>query len=133
MKIELLLLTTLVAAALAAPQRTEAEAEIISQDNNIEPDGNYQYSYETANGIRGQEQGTLKQSSSPDTSDVIIASGSYSYTSPEGVVITLNYAADDENGFQAQGEHLPTPPPIPPQIQRALDYLAQFAPNNRRR
>ncbi|XP_055597791.1 endocuticle structural glycoprotein ABD-4-like [Uranotaenia lowii] len=133
MKIELLLLTVLVATALAAPQRTEAEAEIISQDNNIEPDGNYQYSYETANGIRGQEQGTLKQSSSPDTSDVIIASGSYSYTSPEGVVINLNYAADDENGFQAQGEHLPTPPPIPPQIQRALDYLAQFAANNRRR
>lgn len=90
-------------------------------------------SYETANGIRGQEQGTLKRASSPDTSDVIIASGSITYTAPDGQVISLSYAADDENGFQPQGDHLPTPPPIPPQIQKALDYLASLPPANRRR
>lgn len=27
-------------------------------------------------------------------------------------------------GFQPQGDHLPTPPPIPPEIQRALEYLS---------
>ncbi|XP_065077655.1 endocuticle structural glycoprotein ABD-4-like [Ochlerotatus camptorhynchus] len=133
MKIEVLLLTVCLAAALAAPQRSDAEAEIVSQDSNIDPDGSYQYSYETANGIRGQEQGTLKRASSPDTSDVIVAQGSVTYTAPDGQVITLNYAADDENGFQPQGEHLPTPPPIPPQIQKALDYLASLPPANRRR
>ncbi|EAT45454.1 AAEL003259-PA [Aedes aegypti] len=133
MKIELLLLTACLAIALAAPQRTEAEAEIVSQDSNIDPDGSYQYSYETANGIRGQEQGTLKRASSPDTSDVIIAQGSITYTAPDGQVITLNYSADDEGGFQPQGDHLPTPPPIPPQIQKALDYLASLPPVTRRR
>lgn len=133
MKIELLLLTACLAIALAAPQRTEAEAEIVSQDSNIDPDGSYQYSYETANGIRGQEQGTLKHASSPDTSDVIIAQGSITYTAPDGQVITLNYSADDEGGFQPQGDHLPTPPPIPPQIQKALDYLASLPPVTRRR
>uniref|UniRef100_A0A023EGF7 Putative pupal cuticle protein 78e n=2 Tax=Aedes albopictus TaxID=7160 RepID=A0A023EGF7_AEDAL len=133
MKIEVLLVTACMAIALAAPQRTEAEAEIVAQDSNIDPDGSYQYSYETANGIRGQEQGTLKRASSPDTSDVIIASGSITYTAPDGQVISLSYAADDENGFQPQGDHLPTPPPIPPQIQKALDYLASLPPANRRR
>ncbi|XP_055642365.1 endocuticle structural glycoprotein ABD-4-like [Toxorhynchites rutilus septentrionalis] len=133
MKLEVLLLATCIAATIAAPQRPDAEAEIISQDSNIDPDGSYQYSYETANGIRGQEQGTLKRASSPDTSDVIIASGSVSYTAPDGQVITLNYVADDENGYQPQGDHLPTPPPIPPQIQKALDYLASLPPSNRRR
>lgn len=133
MKIEVLLLTACITIALAAPQRTEAEAEIVAQDSNIDPDGSYQYSYETANGIRGQEQGTLKRASSPDTSDVIIASGSITYTAPDGQVISLSYAADDENGFQPQGDHLPTPPPIPPQIQKALDYLASLPPASRRR
>lgn len=49
--------------------------------------------------------------------------GSFSYTSPEGETISLTYIAD-ENGFQPQGDHLPTPPPIPPEIQEALDNLA---------
>ncbi|XP_053691647.1 endocuticle structural glycoprotein ABD-4-like [Sabethes cyaneus] len=133
MKFKLIILMACMSAAFAAPQRTEAEAEIVAQDSNIDPDGSYQYSYETANGIRGQEQGTLKRASSADTSDVIIASGSISYTAPDGQVITLNYSADDENGFQPQGDHLPTPPPIPPQIQKALDYLASLPPANRKR
>lgn len=38
--------------------------------------------------------------------------GSYSYTSPEGKPITVTYIAD-ELGFRAEGNHLPTPPPIP--------------------
>lgn len=57
-------------------------------------------SYETANGIKAQEVGTVKKASKPDSTDVIIAKGSFSYTAPDGTVITLNYAADDENGFQ---------------------------------
>lgn len=90
------------------------------------------FSYETANGIKGEETGTLKKATSADTSDVIVASGSFSYTSPEGEQISLNYAADDENGFQPQGAHLPTPPPIPPAIQKALDYLLSLPPTKRR-
>lgn len=45
--------------------------------------------------------------------------GSFSYTSPEGQVITLNYVAD-ENGFHPSGDHLPTPPPIPVEILKSL-------------
>lgn len=68
-------------------------------------------SYETGNGIRAEEQGTLKKAAGPDAQDVIVARGSYSYTSPEGEVISVQYVADDEGGFQPVGDHLPTPPP----------------------
>lgn len=57
-------------------------------------------SYETANGIKGEEVGTLKKATNPDSSDVIISQGSVSYTAPDGTLISLSYAADDENGFQ---------------------------------
>lgn len=59
-------------------------------------------SYETANGIKGQEAGTLKKATSPDSSDVIITQGSVSYTAPDGTLITLTYVADDIGGFQPQ-------------------------------
>lgn len=64
--------------------------------------------YDTENGISVQEQGFLKQgppSNKPskhgeDEHEYIqVAQGSYSYTSPEGVQVSVNYMAD-ENGFQ---------------------------------
>jgi hypothetical protein len=48
--------------------------------------------------------------------------GSYSFTTPDGVVITVNWVAD-ENGFQATGDHLPTPPPMPEHVVRMLADL----------
>lgn len=47
-------------------------------------------------------------------------SGSYSYTGPDGVQYSVTYTAD-EQGFHPQGAHLPTPPPIPPEIQRGVE------------
>lgn len=56
--------------------------------------------YETGNGIKGEEIGTLKKASNPDSNDAVVAQGSFSYTSPEGILITLSYNADDVGGFQ---------------------------------
>lgn len=63
-------------------------------------------SFESANGIKAGEAGTLKRANSPDKTDVIVAQGSYSYTSPEGQLIQVTYTADDDGGFQAQGNFL---------------------------
>ncbi|XP_037046402.1 endocuticle structural glycoprotein ABD-4-like [Bradysia coprophila] len=129
MKFELIFFTIFIGCISAAPQGAKEEPiAIISQSSNIEVDGAYQFGYETANGIKGQEVGTVKKATDPNSSDVIISSGSFSYTAPDGTVINLTYEADDVNGFQPKGDHLPTPPPIPPEIQRALDYIASLPP-----
>ncbi|KAJ9574179.1 hypothetical protein L9F63_008435 [Diploptera punctata] len=120
----------LAAVAVARPQfgRQPVQGQyqnpipIISQNSVINPDGSYQWSYETGNGIAAREEGFLKNAGNPDL-EAQVAQGQYSYTGDDGVPISLTYTAD-ENGFVAQGSHLPTPPPIPLAIQRALEYLA---------
>jgi len=53
------------------------------------------------------EEGRLVQSDS-----TLVKTGSFSYTSPEGIPISLTYVAD-ENGFRAEGAHLPKPVEMP--------------------
>ncbi|KAG5898743.1 hypothetical protein JTB14_020937 [Gonioctena quinquepunctata] len=86
-----------------------------------EPDGSYLYGYETDNGIYVQEEGKVREIKE-DSVDLLVQ-GSFLYTSPEGQQINLRYTAD-ENGFHPEGEHLPTPPPIPPLILKALEWIA---------
>lgn len=85
---------------------------ILSFVNENDGDGNYRFSYETGNGIKAQEEGTLKN-------EIPSVMGSYSYTNPEGEVVEISYTAD-ENGFVPSGAALPTPPPIPDAIAKAL-------------
>ncbi|XP_018563931.1 pupal cuticle protein 20-like [Anoplophora glabripennis] len=78
------------------------QVPILRLDNNPNAgDGSYSYAYETADGIAAQEEGALR-------GDAQLAQGSYSYTSPEGEQISVQYTAD-ENGFQPQGSHIPVP------------------------
>ncbi|XP_017840149.1 pupal cuticle protein 20 [Drosophila busckii] len=95
---------------------------IIKLESKVNTDGSYMYEYETGNGIKAEEMGYLKNAGVKGE-EAQTAEGSFSYTSPEGQAISVTYIAD-ENGFQPQGDHLPTPPPIPVEIQEALDKLA---------
>uniref|UniRef100_A0A0A1XJU5 Pupal cuticle protein Edg-78E n=1 Tax=Zeugodacus cucurbitae TaxID=28588 RepID=A0A0A1XJU5_ZEUCU len=90
----------------------DAHAEIRSFTNDLKEDGSYNYQFETSNGIAAQESGVGGH----------YATGSSQYYSPEGQLIQLTYTAD-ENGFQPQGAHLPTPPPVPEAILKALEYI----------
>ncbi|KAL0266563.1 UNVERIFIED_CONTAM: hypothetical protein PYX00_009075 [Menopon gallinae] len=90
-------------------------------ENVVNHDGSYKWSYESGNGIVAEEQGQLKNAGNPQT-EAQSAQGGFSYTSPEGVPIRITYVAD-ENGFRAVGDHLPTPPPIPPEILRSLELI----------
>ncbi|XP_077293386.1 pupal cuticle protein 20-like [Arctopsyche grandis] len=96
--------------------------EIISQTNENNGDGSYKYSYESANGIKVQEEGELKNKGNPEA-EAQSAVGSFSYPGPDGKIYTITYTAD-ENGFQAKGDHLPTPPPIPEEILQSLQQNA---------
>ncbi|XP_053692228.1 endocuticle structural glycoprotein SgAbd-2-like [Sabethes cyaneus] len=106
--------------ALVCVVSANKDAAVVRNDAEINVDGSYQYAYETSNGITAEEQGSLKNVGSEQAQ---VAQGQFSYTAPEGTKITLRYVAD-ENGFQPQGDHLPTPPPIPEQILKALRVLA---------
>lgn len=86
------------------------------------------YRWETGNNIIAQEEGFLKDlGPDPDSKDgqtlsAQVQQGSYSYTAPDGTVITVNYIAD-EKGFHPSGDHLPTPPPVSPEVQKGLDLI----------
>jgi len=103
----------------ASPQ--QPPIAILSYENVNNGDGSYRFSYETENGIKAQEQGELKNKGSENAIQSV--QGSYSYTAPDGQLITVTYIAD-ENGFQPQGDHLPTPPPIPKEIAESLKVIA---------
>lgn len=100
------------------------EIPILKQLSEINPDGSYQWSYETGNGIAAEERGALKGAGEQAA---IAVQGQFQYTAPDGTPIQLSYIAD-ENGFQPSGAHLPTAPPVPEAIQRALDYIASLPP-----
>ncbi|CAH0699928.1 unnamed protein product [Spodoptera exigua] len=98
----------------------EAEAGIVRFENDISPDNSYRYTFETQNGISAESVGTYKQ---VGEAGGVVAQGAYKYTAPDGTPVLVSYVAD-ENGYQPQSDLLPVAPEIPPQIARALAYIA---------
>ncbi|KAK5646571.1 hypothetical protein RI129_005035 [Pyrocoelia pectoralis] len=95
---------------------------ILKQDFQQSKEG-YKYSYETANGIHAHEHGFIKNAGDKKH-ETLVQHGSVTYHDEHGHPITLTYVAD-EHGFQAQGAHLPTPPPIPEELQKGIDLHQQ--------
>ncbi|KAH8360489.1 hypothetical protein KR200_006881 [Drosophila serrata] len=112
----LCLIAALMLATVYADNINKDALTIREDSNPADSEGNYNFAFETSNGIQAQEAGNANG-----------VSGSTNYVSPEGIPISLTYVAD-ENGFQPQGAHLPTPPPIPEAILRALEYIAAHPP-----
>ncbi|XP_037088878.1 endocuticle structural glycoprotein SgAbd-2-like [Pollicipes pollicipes] len=83
----------------SAAQGRDAQARTLSEENINNGDGTYQFSFQTDNGISRDEQGDANQ-----------VTGSYSYTGDDGVPVSISFVAD-VNGFQPQGDVLPTPVP----------------------
>ncbi|XP_001600141.2 cuticle protein CP14.6 [Nasonia vitripennis] len=121
-RLVLVVLAVALAVASSAPTDSSSPVPILRQAlDGPNPDGSYNYNYETGDGTKAEESGSLRNVGSEN--EAIAAQGSYSYTDPEGNVIEVKYIAD-ENGFQPQGAHLPVAPAIPEAIQRALDWIA---------
>lgn len=94
---------------------------ITKQSHEQSADGKYSFSYETENGISVQEEGT------PLDNNNFLVQGGATWYAPDNTVVQLSYTAD-ANGYQAVGTHVPTPPPIPDYILRALEYIRTHPP-----
>ncbi|XP_019867120.2 larval cuticle protein LCP-30 [Aethina tumida] len=89
---------------------------ILRQKTNIGPEI-YHYEYETENKIQAEETGKLLKKGTKD--EGIAADGFYEYVGPDNVKYRVVYTAGEE-GFVPTGAHIPTPPPVPEPIARAL-------------
>ncbi|XP_068226260.1 cuticle protein AM1159-like [Palaemon carinicauda] len=110
---QLILFACFTAVALAAPQFSQGNfqtsvpvAQILQDERSANPDGSFNYAFQTDNGIFVQAQGT------PGSFGQSNIQGSYSFLFPEGLTGEIRYVAD-ENGFRAESPLLPTPHPLP--------------------
>lgn len=78
--------------------------------------------YKTGNNIESEESGYIKDKSEEKPGGTLVQNGQYSYEAPDGTLINVQYTAD-ETGFHATGDHIPTPPPVPADIQAGLDQI----------
>ncbi|XP_063379219.1 endocuticle structural glycoprotein ABD-4-like [Cydia fagiglandana] len=101
----------------------DQSATVLRSESEVKPDG-FQYVFETDNAISAQATGSLKKG--PE-GDFLVIQGQYQYTAPDGTPIQVNYESD-ESGFRPTGAHIPTPPPVPEAIARALAYIAAHPP-----
>merc|ERR1711946_76279 len=118
-----------VAAAAPAPQDEKPIILIVKQSQNHDTEKQeYSFSYETENGISVSESGVQKQIGDKPEEAGTVSQGKFSY--PEGAVTyTITWVAD-ENGFQATGDHLPTPPPMPEHVVKMLADLKAWTALN---
>ncbi|KAF5298363.1 hypothetical protein FQR65_LT01141 [Abscondita terminalis] len=79
-----------------------SSATILRHDNNNIGIGNYEFAYQTSDGISREEKAELKTIGS---NKAVVVRGSYSYVGSDGQTYTVNYVAD-ENGFVAYGPHI---------------------------
>ncbi|XP_060817073.1 endocuticle structural glycoprotein SgAbd-4-like [Bombus pascuorum] len=117
-----LVFLTLIAVAHCQEYFRQPE-KIVSENRNLGDNrGHYSFTYETEGGIVQTETGSRKYAGTPSETQLI--QGSVQYNAPDGTPIAISWTAD-EFGTQVAGTHVPTPPPIPPAIQRALDWIAK--------
>ncbi|XP_053965050.1 cuticular protein 47Eg-like [Anastrepha ludens] len=105
-----------VLACFLAVAYANEEADVIHSESEVNPDS-FKYAYDLSNSIKAEESGVL-------SGDALVAKGQYSFTAPEGDQVSVQYVAD-ENGYQvvAANPPLPTSPPIPEAILKAIAYI----------
>lgn len=87
--------------------------------SNINPDGSFQWSYDSQDGSSQQQEG--KQLPGPDGGQAV--QGAAQWTDPEGGLHQLQYVAG-ENGYLPSSADLPLAPEIPAAIRKGLEWNA---------
>merc|ERR1712127_1123496 len=117
----MILIAVFLAVAATAPEETKPILILKQSQNHDTEKQVYSFSYETENGISVSESGVQKQIGAKADEAGTFSQGKYSYPE-EGKTYTVTWVAD-ENGFQATGDHLPTPPPLPEHVVKLLQDL----------
>ncbi|EDW73969.1 uncharacterized protein Dwil_GK21625 [Drosophila willistoni] len=96
-------------------------ANVLRNDAEVNVDS-FKYAWELDNSAKVAQEGV-------QNGEEWKVNGQHSWTSPEGEAVSIQYLAD-ANGYQvlAANPPLPTPPPVPEAIQRALAYIAAHPP-----
>lgn len=99
------------------------DAAVLRSEQEVNTDS-FKYALKLDNSVDIEQQGDLK-------GEAWTVAGKSAWTSPEGEAVALQYVAD-ENGYQVISANppLPTPPPIPEAIQRALEWIAAHPPKD---
>ncbi|KAG8249047.1 hypothetical protein J6590_029397 [Homalodisca vitripennis] len=106
------------------PQTTTPVPDRPEEENSTTKawDGSYSWKFYVPEGeILAEESGIVDQNV-PEGPGTVVR-GSYSFSAPDGSHFRVTYTAD-ERGFLPSGDHLPTSPPIPEAILKALSQNA---------
>ncbi|XP_047514388.1 larval cuticle protein 1-like [Pieris napi] len=96
-----------VAAAAVVPVPNE-QVQILRSDFQTNPEGGYNFGFETSDGSSRSETGSLKDVLDEDNKphQVVTVRGTFSYIKSDGTSETINYTAD-EFGFHPEGDSIP--------------------------
>ncbi|CAH2107357.1 unnamed protein product [Euphydryas editha] len=100
-----------VAAVVAQPETDSHRViNILYSKYDRNPQGGYEFSFETENGIQRVENGEIKEVLDEENipHPVVVVRGSYSYPKEDGTPETVTYYAD-ETGYHAKGNSTPKP------------------------
>ncbi|XP_071551989.1 cuticle protein AM1199-like [Panulirus ornatus] len=113
---QLVVFACLASVAVAAPQQfgqqdrqilPEYRPIAILRDNRLDyGDGNFNYEFETENGIVTNAVGA------PGSNGQSNIQGSFRFPLPDGTIAVVTYVAD-EGGYRAESPLIPTPHPLP--------------------
>jgi len=92
--------------------RPQADIEIVRSENENDGAGTFKWFTALSDGTEIEQSGYTKSNPNADGEfpTIQVIEGYYAYTADDGTPIRIQYVAD-ENGYQPQGDHLPTPPP----------------------
>ncbi|XP_026466710.1 endocuticle structural glycoprotein ABD-5-like [Ctenocephalides felis] len=99
----IIVLAALVALVASAPQHGKDATVTRYEFDNLGTDG-YKFAVDTSDGTSRQEQAELKNVGTEN--EALSVRGSYTFVGDDGQQYTVNFVAD-ENGYQAEGAHLP--------------------------
>ncbi|XP_017038859.1 cuticular protein 47Eg [Drosophila ficusphila] len=104
-------------ACLLALAVANEDAGVLRNEAEVNVD-NFKYALKLDNSVDVEQAGNLK-------GEEWVVNGQQAWTSPEGEQVSIQYVAD-ANGYQVLSANppLPTPPPIPEAIQRAIEWIA---------